>query len=114
MHNYKYFTRDNSKKMTKSLALDIIRKSHLTERSSTAAQNGYITLIVGSKYNKCDIKKACEILYEEEVSFINVLNKKQRKRGVAKGKIYIRSDVKKAMVKFKNNEVIKQMYGGQQ
>lgn len=114
MHNHKYFIRDNSRKMTKSLALDIIKRSHITERSSSAAQNGYVTLIVGSEYNKCDIKKACEILYEEEVSSINILNKKQKKRGVSKGKIFIRSDVKKAMVKFKNDEIIKQMYGGQQ
>lgn len=112
MHNHKRFLRDNSKVMTKALALQIIQKAILTEKTSQLAQNNYISLLVGLKYNKCDIKKACEILYEQEIASIRIIVKKHKKKSF-KGRTFIRSDSKKAFVKFKNTEAIQQLFGGQ-
>lgn len=113
MHNYRYFSRDNSRVVSKTLAFDIIKRSCLTEKSSSLARNSYLTFIVGSQYNKCDIKKAFEVLYEQKVSDVKVIVKKHRKR-FFKGRLYIRSSEKKAMVKFEDKEAIQQMFGGQQ
>ncbi|WP_342262163.1 50S ribosomal protein L23 [Alphaproteobacteria bacterium endosymbiont of Tiliacea citrago] len=109
----KFFLRDNAVKMSKSHAFDVIKRAHVTEKSSILAQNSYLTFIVDANANKCDIKKACQLIYEEEVSEVKIVVKKQRKRAF-KGKVYIRSDVKKAFIKFKNKEVIEKMFGGQQ
>lgn len=113
MHNSRLFKRDNDKVMTKSLALQVIKRIYLTEKTSVLAQKNYLTFIVDVKFNKCDIKKACEVLYEQKVESVKTLIQKSKMRRF-KGKAYIRSDIKKAMVKFRDKVVIEQVFGGMQ
>jgi len=109
--NIRYFLRDNSRTMTSALAHKILQFPHVTDKTTRMAQDKYMTFIVDTKYNKCDIKKACQIIFDHEVEKVNVINQKQRLRAF-KGKIYRKSTFKKAMVMFKGTRVMEEIVGG--
>lgn len=70
------------------LAQDIIIKPIITEASMAAAQEGKYTFRVAKGANKIEIKKACEELFDIEVSKVNVISVRgrYRRQGVAEGR----------------------------
>lgn len=109
--NIRYYLRDNGRVMTSALAHKILKFPHVTDKTSKIAHNKYMTFVVDTKYNKCDIKKACKIIFDHEVEKVNVINKKQRLRSF-RGKLYRNSTFKKAMVMFKDGGLMEEIVGG--
>ena len=101
-----------NKTISKIWAYDLLKAPHVTEKSSVMAKTGRVVLKVDKNANKSDIKAACELVFEEEVAFVNTMNTKPRLRGF-KGVVSRRKSYKKAIVQFKNNVNVDKMVGNQ-
>lgn len=85
---------------------DIIKGPIITEKSSEIAQNNnQITLSVGTKANKIEIKDAVEKLFNVKVESVNTINVRPKKKRVGRypGKT---NKVKKAIVTLKEGSSI--------
>ena len=84
---------------------DVILAPHITEKSTMASENNAVVFKVANDATKPQIKEAVEAIYNTKVASVNTLvNKGKTKRW--RGKPYKRTDVKKAVVKLAEGEMI--------
>lgn len=106
----RFFLRDDSKGVSQSVAYKIVKKPYITEKSIKFSKLGIVTLEVEKNATKCDIKKACKIIFEADIEAVNTMITKPRLRGF-KGKLARRQSKKKAIVKFVKNANIDKILG---
>ena len=89
----------------KKVLVGIIRRPHITEKTSDSVKHNKYVFIVGPGQNKHSIKRAVEIRYGAVVTSVNVVNMagKERKRG---RQIGWRPGYKKAIVTLKEGQSI--------
>jgi large subunit ribosomal protein L23 len=83
--------------VTKAAAYDTILRPIITEKATTANENGQVTFAVAIDATKPQIKAAVEMLFDVKVTAVNTLVQKGKTK-VFKGRPGRRSDVKKAIV----------------
>lgn len=91
------------------LAVDIIKRPIITEKSSIGIENGKYTFEVNKKANKHQIKDAIEELFNVKVLNVNTMNFEGKTRRV-KGKITKASNWKKAIIQIDINPKDKKKY----
>lgn len=93
--------RDRSRagKITLLKAYDIIKRPIITEKLSKFVEENFMYFEVDMNANKYDIAKACELIFEMKVASVNTLISKYGKSKF-KNQEYVKSNRKKAMVKF--------------
>ena len=91
----------------------VIRKPLVTEKSSVQLEDNKVTFLVNPDVNKIEIKQFIELTYGVEVSAVNVLRVKPKKR--VRGRIIGQTKLKKkAIVSLKpgeNLDKIKALFG---
>ena len=76
---------------------DVILAPHITEKSTLLSEHNGVVFKVSGDATKPQIKEAVEALFGRKVKSVNtIVSKGKSKRW--KGKPYLRSDVKKAIV----------------
>ena len=76
---------------------DVVLAPHITEKSTMLSEHNAVVFKVASDATKPEIKKAVENLFNVEVTGVNtIVTKGKSKRW--KGRLYQRSDHKKAIV----------------
>ena len=84
---------------------DVIIAPHITEKSTLASENNAVVFKVAKDATKPQIKEAIEAIYDKKVVAVNTLVQKGKTKRW-KGKAYLRSDVKKAIVTLAEGEMI--------
>ena len=84
---------------------DVIVAPVITEKSTIAAENNQHVFKVRPEATKPQIKEAIEALFKVEVAAVNTLVAKGKKKRF-RGRPYVRSDVKKAVVTLKDGHSI--------
>jgi large subunit ribosomal protein L23 len=84
---------------------DVIIAPHVTEKSTLASENNAVVFKVAKDATKPQIKEAIEAIYDKKVVSVNTLVQKGKTKRW-KGKVYQRSDVKKAIVTLAEGEMI--------
>jgi large subunit ribosomal protein L23 len=84
---------------------DVIIAPHITEKSTLASEHNAVVFKVAKDATKPQIKEAIEAIYDKKVVAVNTLVQKGKTKRW-KGKIYQRSDVKKAIVTLAEGEMI--------
>ncbi|MBY0345087.1 MAG: 50S ribosomal protein L23 [Sphingomonadales bacterium] len=84
---------------------DVIIAPHITEKSTLASEQNAVVFKVAKDATKPQIKEAIEAIYDKKVVAVNTLVQKGKTKRW-KGKIYQRSDVKKAIVTLAEGEMI--------
>ena len=82
---------------TKRSAYDVIVAPVITEKATLASEANQVIFKVKPDATKTEIKNAIETLFKVKVKSVNTIVVKG-KRKAARGKIYTRSDIKKAIV----------------
>ena len=84
---------------------DVIRRPHVTEKSSLMAETNTVVFQVAGDANKAEIKGAVERLFKVKVEKVNTLNRKGKTKSFrgTKGK---QNDIKKAMVTLAEGQTI--------
>jgi large subunit ribosomal protein L23 len=84
---------------------DVIRKPIITEKTTTASENGAVVFEVAIDSNKPTIKEAVESLFDVKVKAVNTtITKGKAKR--FRGMLGKRKDVKKAYVTLEEGNTI--------
>ena len=83
--------------ITKATAYDTILRPIITEKATTANENGQITFAVAMTATKPQIKAAVELLFGVKVVAVNTIVQKGKAK-MFRGRPGRRSDMKKAMV----------------
>ena len=84
---------------------DVIRKPIITEKTTTASENGAVVFEVSIDSNKPSIKEAVESLFDVKVKAVNTtITKGKSKR--FRGMLGKRRDVKKAYVTLEEGNTI--------
>ena len=91
--------------ISKSNLYDKIISPVVTEKSTNQSEQNKIVFKVNKKFNKNVIKKNIEKIFKVEVTKINIVNKKSRKK-VTRGKKIKVSGFKKAIVTLKKGQNI--------
>lgn len=76
---------------------DVIRKPHITEKTTNQSQGNQVCFLVNSSSNKRDIKAAVELVFDVKVKAVNTMNVKGKTKNF-RGRSGVRSDVKKAII----------------
>jgi len=84
---------------------DVIIAPHITEKSTLASEQNAVVFKVAKDATKPQIKEAIEAIYDKKVVAVNTLVQKGKTKRW-KGKVYQRSDVKKAIVTLAEGEMI--------
>ena len=91
--------------ISKAVAYDTILRPIITEKATTANENGQVTFAVPVTATKPEIKAAVEMLFDVEVRSVNTILLKGKSK-MWKGRPGRRSDVKKAMVTLADGQTI--------
>ena len=84
---------------------DVIRKPIITEKTTTASENGAVVFEVAIDSNKPTIKEAVEALFDVKVKAVNTtITKGKAKR--FRGMLGKRKDIKKAYVTLEEGNTI--------
>ena len=76
---------------------DVVRKPIITEKTTLISEHNQIAFTVAPDATKPAIKAAVEALFGVKVTGVNTLTQKGKTKKF-KGRAYVRSDVKKAIV----------------
>ena len=76
---------------------DVVRTPHITEKSTMLSEHNAVVFKVAADATKPQIKAAVEALFDVKVKGVNTLVQKGKTKRW-RGKPYVRSDVKKAVV----------------
>ena len=76
---------------------EVIRAPLITEKTTNGSEHSQVTFKVAADATKPEIKQAVEGLFKVKVKAVNTVIVKG-KRKAARGKVYTRSDIKKAIV----------------
>ena len=102
---HRYVLRDKNKNLSKDTLYKLIKEPLVTEKSTAAQQHGQYFFKVSSWANKISIKAAVEHIFGVKVDTVNVSVLKGKERRF-RGRIGMRSDVKKAMVRLEKGQKI--------
>jgi large subunit ribosomal protein L23 len=84
---------------------DMLTAPVITEKSTIAAENNQVVFRTPLNATKADIKAAVEALFKVKVKAVNTLRVKGKTKAF-RGKRYVRSDVKKAVVTLEEGHAI--------
>lgn len=84
---------------------DVLRYPLLTEKTTRLSENNQVSFAVRSSSNKQQIKDAIAQVYGVKVLAVNIVNQKGKQKRF-KGKLGVRSDLKKAYVTLEKGETI--------
>lgn len=76
---------------------DIILSPVITEKATTASERNQVVFNVATTATKPQIKEAVEKLFDVKVKKVNTLNRKGKMK-VFRGRIGMKSDIKRAVV----------------
>lgn len=76
---------------------DVIRRPHVTEKTTNQSEGNQVCFLVEKTANKKDIKLAVEMVFNVKVSAVNTMITKGKAKNF-RGRPGFRSDVKKAIV----------------
>lgn len=93
------------KNRTEKFAYEAIKQPHISEKGSYLAEQDQYIFEVSPNYNKHEIKKTVEGLYNVDVLSVNVVRIPPKKRRLGKTQGF-RKSYKKAIVKIKNGQKI--------
>ena len=96
--------KSEQKQMNAALC-DIIVRPVITEKSMKSAENNQVTFVVSLDATKPQIKKAIESVFGVEVKSVNTLRQAGKVKSF-RGKMGVRSDVKKAIVTLAKGQTI--------
>jgi large subunit ribosomal protein L23 len=105
-----YYLRDKRRVLTRSIAYDIIKSTHVTEKSVVLSKANRLVLKVAIDANKIDIQRAVEIVLGIPVAAVNTMITKPRLRGF-RGEIARRSPFKKAIITVKKGFDLSKVVG---
>ena len=83
--------------VTKAAAYNTILRPIITEKATTANENGQVTFAVAMTATKPEIKAAVELLFDVKVVAVNTIVQKGKAK-VFRGRPGRRSNMKKAMI----------------
>ena len=83
--------------VSKAAAYDTILRPIITEKATTANENGQVTFAVAINATKPQIKAAVEMLFNVKVTAVNTIVQKGKAK-MFRGRPGRRADMKKAMV----------------
>ncbi len=84
---------------------DVIQGPHITEKSTLLGEHNAVVFKVAKQASKPQIKAAIEALFDVKVTGVNTLIQKGKSKRW-KGRPYVRSDVKKAVVTLAEGDYI--------
>ncbi len=84
---------------------DVLTAPHITEKSTLASENNAVVFKVAGDATKPQIKEAVEAIFDVSVIGVNTLVMKGKTKRW-KGKPYMRTDQKKAIVTLKDGDSI--------
>ncbi len=84
---------------------DIIRRPIITEKATAATELGKFSFEVSPSANKIKVKKAIEAIFNVNVTQVNILNTKGKKK-LFKGREGFRKGQRKAIVTLKDGQTI--------
>ena len=84
---------------------DILVRPVITEKAMKSAENNQVVFIVAAKATKPEIKAAIEGVFGVEVKAVNTLVNKGKVK-MFRGKMGVRSDVKKAIITLAKGQTI--------
>jgi large subunit ribosomal protein L23 len=90
--------------------LHVLKNIVVTEKSTTATQNGQYTFSVDRGANKNEIKQAVEKVFKVNVEKVNTLLMPAKQKRF-RGRLGVRAGVKKAIVRLKAGQTIDMEYG---
>lgn len=96
--------KSEQKQMNAALC-DIIVRPVITEKAMKSAENNQVTFVVSLDATKPQIKKAIESVFGVEVKSVNTLCQAGKVKSF-RGKMGVRSDVKKAIVTLAKGQTI--------
>lgn len=96
--------KSEQKQMNAALC-DIIVRPVITEKAMKSAENNQVTFVVSLDATKPQIKKAIESVFGVEVKSVNTLRQAGKVKAF-RGKMGVRSDVKKAIVTLAKGQTI--------
>jgi len=96
--------KSEQKQMNAALC-DIIVRPVITEKAMKSAENNQVTFVVSLDATKPQIKKAIESVFGVEVKSVNTLRQAGKVKSF-RGKMGVRSDVKKAIVTLAKGQTI--------
>ena len=96
--------KSEQKQMNATLC-DIIVRPVITEKAMKSAENNQVTFVVSLDATKPQIKKAIESVFGVEVKSVNTLRQAGKVKSF-RGKMGVRSDVKKAIVTLAKGQTI--------
>jgi len=89
----------------RKFSYDAIKKPHISEKASYLSEKDQYIFEVSPNYNKNEIKKSVEGLYNVDVLSVNVVKIPSKKRRLGKTEGF-RKAYKKAIVRIKNGQKI--------
>ena len=96
--------KSEQKQMNAALC-DIIVRPVITEKAMKSAENNQVTFVVSLDATKPQIKKAIESVFGVEVKSVNTLRQAGKVKSF-RGKMGVRSDVKKAIITLAKGQTI--------
>jgi large subunit ribosomal protein L23 len=91
--------------ISKERMYDIIRAPIITEKATMGSEHGQVTFRVPLEASKPEIKAAVEELFKVKVTAVNTLISKGKAKRF-RGRLGVRSDVKKAIVTLAEGQTI--------
>ena len=95
----------SEQKQVNAALCDIIVRPVITEKAMKSAENNQVTFVVSLDATKPQIKKAIESVFGVEVKSVNTLRQAGKVKSF-RGKMGVRSDVKKAIVTLAKGQTI--------
>lgn len=84
---------------------DVIQYPLITEKTTNISEQNKIVFVVTDAANKKNIKEAVSLVYGVNVLSVNIVNQKGKQKRF-RGRLGVRSDVKKAYVTIEQGQVI--------
>jgi large subunit ribosomal protein L23 len=84
---------------------DVIHSPLITEKATKLTEVNQVAFVVNTAANKQEIKDAVELAYNVKVTAVNTINQKGKQKRF-RGKLGVRSDVKKALVTLDKGQTI--------
>ena len=95
----------SEQKQVNAALCDIIVRPVITEKAMKSAENNQVTFVVSLNATKPQIKKAVESVFGVEVKSVNTLRQAGKVKSF-RGKMGVRSDVKKAIITLAKGQTI--------
>lgn len=90
---------------------DILVAPVRTEKAFAQHETAKYSFYVREATSKTDVKKAVETIFGKKVTAINVVAARSKKKGARKGRIGIRTTMKKAIVTLEKGSNLNEVFG---